>query len=526
MRKAAHGLGIVLALCLLLFGAFLASAQEVTPAPTEAAAEATAEAPVDATPEVTETPITDLTYNRPVVGRIDNVSPSQDWPLSLDSADRLTIIVERLDGNLIPNVVLLNAAGSETGSRRGAEPNGATTIIDAFAVPEAGDYTVRVERDRGANGQTQGRYQLTVIQVAAAFDAAANADVVGPIEPDEPVESVITADHWYHRYTYRATATDSIVIVAERTGGNLEPLVHILNPDGSPLTSGYVGGSGDLAATNRVNLPAPGDYTIVVTRGDEFNDRTQGSYVLTLRLIGSGVGSPALAGVAGDVTYGEAVDGEITPARWYEDWTLTVNAADTITMRVQRADDANLQPEVALLGGSGQEIVRGYTSNTGDSAEIVGRTLDGPGEYTLRVSRSGGQTGESAGVYTLIVELIGSGASSPALQGTTGTVVLGQTVEGEVTNERWADSWVFNATAGERVQVTVERTGGTLIPRLQMRDRNGQPLSDAYAGETGDIATLQYTSPSTGEFRIAVMRDRDQGGVTSGAYELTVAPVE
>lgn len=537
IHNATRRLAATWLICASLAGAAAVAAQEPTatplpvkatlPAPSEITPEETPQVEIEATPEaLAETPLGDLSYNTPVIGRIGGTTIEQDWPLPLTSADRVTIEVTRLDGNLLPDIFLLDANGDQIGSSYGPEDDGATALLENITLNEAGDYTVRVSRERGADGLTEGFYQLTVIPLAVGLEAEANSGIVGEIEIDEPVEGTLTAEHWYHRYTLNATAADTIRVVAERTGGSLEPLVHVLSADGSILTTGYTQNTGDIASTNRVDLSDAGEYTIVVTRASEFSGNTLGSYRLTVELIGSGEGSPNLAGTAGDVVYGEALEGAITPARWYEDWTLTAEAGDTIRIHVQRADDANLQPEVMLLGGSGQELTRGYTENTGDHASIDRRTLDGPGEYTVRVSRRGGQTGETTGAYTLVVELIGSGEGSAALQGTTGAVAVGDTVKGEVTNERWADSWSFSADEDEPVEIVVERASGTLIPRLQIRDRNGQPLSDAYPEPTRDRAIRQFYPPSSGEFLIVVMRDREQEGVTSGEYSLTVRPLD
>src|SRR5699024_7150823 len=101
----------------------------------------------------------------------------------------------------------------------------------------------------------------------------------------------------------------------------LEPMIYVLDSEGSSLATGYAESTGDIASTNRVNLPEAGEYTVVVTRASEFNGDTTGSYDLTVEMIGSGEGSPNLAGTAGDIVYNQPLKGTITPVRWYEDWT-------------------------------------------------------------------------------------------------------------------------------------------------------------------------------------------------------------
>ncbi|MBZ0288724.1 MAG: hypothetical protein K8I30_13990, partial [Anaerolineae bacterium] len=209
---------------------------------------------------------------------------------------------------------------------------------------------------------------------------------------------------------------------------------------------------------------------------------------------------------------------------------LTTDAPDTISLTVTSdaaTSDAagNLQPEVILLGGSGQELTHGYTGNDGASATIQRYTLATAGTYTVRVSRASGKTGLSSGPYTLTVTLEGSGEGSAKLASITGTVMSGTAVDGEVTNERWADSWTYQGQAGEAIDVLVERTDGTLIPLVAILDANGQPLTSAYYEPTWDRATINnYTLPGAGEYKIVVSRDGDQNGYTSGGYSLLVRP--
>lgn len=541
MRQRTQLTSALLALCLALPGAPLTLAQDATPeatpdtpvkatpAPAEATLEALLEVTAEAPVEITETPISDLRYDTAVIGRLNSATPAQDWPLPLESADRLRIVVERLDGNLLPSIVLLDAAGQEIGNSYGSEEDGATATIDNITLAEAGTWTVRVEREDGPEGLSQGLYRLTVVPLAAAEDAAANQAIVGPVEIGEPIEATISAGHWSQRYTYTAEAADAIRVIAERTHGTLQPQIEILDASGSSLANGYTENSGDLAIADRVSLPSAGEYTLIVSRSQGFNGATEGGYRLTVEMIGSGEGSPNLAGVAGDIRYDEAITGEITPERWYEDWTLTAEAADTLTVTVERIDapDAgNLIPEVILLGGSGQEVMHGYAESADDRAVIRSRQLDSAGTYTVRVTREQEQTGTTAGQYRLVVSLVGAGEGSASLSGTNGALVLGEPVTGEVTPGRWADTWTFEATAEQQAVVTVKRASGTLIPVIEIRDGNGQRMSSGYYNDTRDAASVQYYFPTSGTYQIVVSRDRDQNGVTTGTYTLRIDPTE
>jgi hypothetical protein len=102
-------------------------------------------------------------------------------------------------------------------------------------------------------------------------------------------------------------------------------------------------------------------------------------------------------------------------------------------------------------------------------------------------------------------------------------VAVGVPVDGEITNVHWANAWDFNADAEQRVDIHVVRTGGTLVPRIDIQDANGQSLYAAYPNQTRDSAEIiGYSFPSTGVYRIVVLREGEQAGYTTGGYQLSV----
>lgn len=471
---------------------------------------------------------TNLTYNSPVQGVIDNANFSQVWTLQTASADRLSIIVERADGNLVPTVDLLDPNGQVL-RNSGADETAAKAIIENYTLPAGGTFQVRVGRDRGETGTTTGGYSLTVIPLGTAADNPNNTLVIDTIQYDTPVRGELSATQWVSLYTLNAPAPDMIQVQVQRVSGNLMPEVDVRDVNGTSVGYGYLDNSGTFAQTNLISLASAGQYTVAVLRQRGFTGETTGGYEVTVTLVGAGDGNPSLQGAAGTVEYDTPLSGTLTSARWYEDWQLTTNAADTLTISVNRPESVedgivgNLQPEVILLGGSGQELRRGYLNNDGASASIERFQLQTPGSYTVRVVRRGDQRGVTAGAYNLMIHLVGVGEGSPNLASVTGTIEKGTPVTGEITPARWADSWTYEATKDERVTITVTRTDGTLIPVLEVRDINGQTVRSAYSEASRDMALLtNYAFPGTGTYRIVVLRDRDKNGVTTGTYRLEI----
>jgi hypothetical protein len=463
-----------------------------------------------------------LTYTIPAQGEITNDTVSQTWTLQTASADRITIHVERTSGNLIPELSLLDSNSQQITSSYG-DYTYDTADIEDYTLPAGGTYQVLVQRKDADTGVTTGQYSIVVTPSATADDNPNNTSIVGEITPDQPVTGEITGAHWYQRYTYNAQGADVIQLTAKRTDGTLFPQVEVLDANGSNLNIGYTDNTGETASIDRLELPGPGAYTVAMTRNSDFTGYTVGTYELDLTLIGAGEESPLLSGSMGDVAYDNALTGDIG-ARWYEDWNLVTQAGDTLTISATRTS-GNLQPEVILLGGSGQEISHAYVDRTGDGASIDRYQLNGPGTYTVRVSRSNGKGGVTTGGYSLMVSLDGAGDGSASLQGTTGDIQQGTPVDGQITAARWADTWTYTGTKGVVLDITAKRTEGTLVPHVEIRDSNGQTLNSAYPDAAMDTAELTgYALPGDGQYQIVVYRDGEQGGWTTGAYTLTVKP--
>jgi hypothetical protein len=513
MMKRSQNYAICLSLLLTLLFSAATWAQEATE---EATAETTSQS-------------TNLTYNSPVQGAIDNVNFTQIWTLQTASADRLSIMVERTDGNLIPTLDLLDPNSQVLQSSYGADETASKAIIANFTLPAGGTFQLQVGRDGGETGTTTGTYSLTVLPLGTAVDNPNNTLVIDTIQYDTPARGEISATQWISLYTLNAPASDIIQVRAERVSGTLMPEIDVRDVNGSSIGYGYLDNSGTFAETNPISLTSPGQYTIAVMRQRGFTGDTVGAYEIAVKLLGAGESSASLQGAAGTVEYDTPLTGTLSDARWYEDWQLTTEAGDTLTITVERPESVedgvvgNLQPEVILLGGSGQELQRGYLNNDGASAVIDRLQLDTRGSYTVRVVRSGDQRGATAGAYNLMVHLVGSGEGSPNLESVTGTIEKGTPVTGEITPARWADSWTYEATKDEQVDIKVTRLDGTLIPLLDIQDINGQSVRSAYFEASRDRAFLTgYTFPGTGTYRIVVLRERDQSGLTTGTYSLAI----
>lgn len=466
-----------------------------------------------------------LVYGEPVEGVIDNQIFTQAWSLESQAADRVQVRVERLDGNLIPDVSLQDLSGNSL-SRSGADDTRAVATIRDYKLPGPGNYQVVVGRDRGETGETSGAYRLTVEALGLGVEHPHNTTIVDVVEYDTSVSGEITPEHWQHVYTLTGQTGDIVRITATRESGTLQPRVELQDVNGETLATGYADELGVTAAFNSYELKADGQFRVLVYRDRGIDGGTAGEYTLTARLLGAGEDSASLSAPPTPLEdYDEVQQGTITHARWYEDWQFTALASDLITITVTRLPGADntLRPQVLVLGGAGQELRRGSVDLSGATAVIDRYKLSTPGAYTVRVLRERGKPGVTTGQYELRVDLLGSGEGSPILAPITGAVENGVPAEGEITHARWADSWTYAGQAGDRLDIVATRTDGTLVPRIEILDANQQSLRSGQVAATGDMASLlQYELPTSAEYYIVVSRDRGQDGATMGAYSLMI----
>jgi hypothetical protein len=464
-----------------------------------------------------------LAYDTPSTGEINGDNIVQTWSFSSEGADRIRIDVERISGDLLPEVIL-RAAGGEQIAVAGTDATGARASIERADLPRAGAYEVLVQRYDGAAGMTTGMYSIEVTLLGVSAEHPTNEAVVAELVSQRPTEGEIRSDHWLHLYTYTAPAADVIAVEARRLSGGLAPYFEIWDDTGAVLATGWTRGGYDYAVVDSIELPGAGVYTIALMRAGALDGGSSGRYALELTLLGAGDGSALLAqNPAQIVDYNTPVQGAIS-ARWHEDWAFNATSADTVTFSVTSLGvigegDGNLLPEVLLFDVAGEEIAHGWPTSDGISATISRFQLPSAGEYRVRVTRSSYKTGGTEGGYRLTATLHGLGADNAALRQTTGSLQLGVATTGEI-GARWEQRWQFDGRASLPVIITVTRLEGTLYPVLEILNENGEVLTGSWYDATRTMTRVEFTPPADGSYIIRVLREGDQNGWTVGSYRL------
>ena len=462
-----------------------------------------------------------VTYDTPVESQLSDATSSENWTFTAQAKDRISIVVERTGGTLVPRVELHDSNNQRIAGADN-DDTGATATVTYFDLPGAGTFTVFVSRWQDQNGKTEGNYKLTVALLGTAEDSPALKLNPQPVELDKPVTGELTNVQWKQGWSFNSTAKDVVTITATRTDGTLRPQLDLLDTSGNSVTQGYVSQSGDFAQITHFHLPGPGQYTVVVLRESKRDGRTAGKYSLKVGLDGAGPERPELAKPQGPVTNDATVNGTLTNAKWIDVWTLEAQAKDNLRITATRVD-GNLMPVVYLFGANNQEMQRGYVGPEGNSAQFD-VTLPGPGKYEVRIGRAENENGVTTGKYELTVALRGAGDDTAAFKTIAGEVQMGTPAKGTLTNAKWQDSWTFNAQSADPVNIVVKRTSGTLVPYIRILGANQQEITSASADTTNAQAGInQLRLPGPGQYTIIVYRYNGSRGATTGGYELSVA---
>ncbi len=494
--------------------------------------------------EVSPTPAAQpeaLTAGSTVVGTLNAGQPALDYPLSLAAGETVTITMERMSGDLDPLLVLLDPEGVELARNDDAVPQAGDSDLNAqiagFSAPRSGTYTVRATRFFEQEGLTGGDFRLSVIAGTPTPAATPIPAVeVMPIAVGEALTGALDNTRYAASYALTLQAGQTIAISMERLSGDLDPYLLLYGPDGAEVAANDdavvpFGGIPVNARIDRFTAPISGQYTIQATRFGVENGASSGEYRLSVT-----ESQAALAPGAGTLRVGDTVEDAITDARPVIEYTIQLEAGQTITVTMEALDGV-LDPYLVLLDASGRELANNDDAATqvGTStynAQIAGFSAPTDGFYTIRATRFGETVGTTTGPYRLSVSAGGpAGGPPPATQVVDGgTLAVGTKVSGEIGGDTYAVDYTIVLNAGQTIAVTMEAESGDLDPMIVIYDPAGGLAAyndDAVSPVGGNRFNAQitgYTAPTGGAYIIRATRFNMDTGTTSGTFVISVAP--
>lgn len=162
---------------------------------------------------------------------------------------------------------------------------GQNAKIDGFLIPADGTYYIVATRLDREQGTTRGSYKLELQSLGNAFDGV--PDGLQRITYGTTITGRVDRITPEVMFAFYGEAGDAVTASLNRSDGDLDPVIQILNENQSVVTQDDDNGEGQNARIARYVLPRSGIYYIRATRfsGTDGNPDTEGSFILVLARI-------------------------------------------------------------------------------------------------------------------------------------------------------------------------------------------------------------------------------------------------
>lgn len=381
-------------------------------------------------------------------------------------------------------------------------------------------------------------FSVSAANLAQGEDGENNlCDQFPTITYDSEHAGTITNETSATGFCFEAEAGDQLSVAMERTSGDLDPLLILLNAEtNETLASNDDRAQGERDARVTYTTFVAGTYAIIATRYQAEAGSTTGEFRLTLT---RGIDDDARAAATGDgtceannftvVNEGEAVTGRVddgTPAVtfcFYAEAGETVNFQTSVT-------EGDLRPVQVLLDPfSGQTLATSVADEDGQGT-VLQHTAEQTGALLIGVARFDGDTGTTSGAFALRLTREGAadedanGANAPSAElcADAETITYGETLMGTIDDANTDQGYCFVGQAGANVSITMSGAANGLDTFLALLDAETGDTVDVNDDSNGTDSALNVTLPADGDYLIVATRYQGAQGTTSGAFELSL----
>ncbi|MCL4877401.1 MAG: pre-peptidase C-terminal domain-containing protein [Anaerolineae bacterium] len=354
-------------------------------------------------------------------------------------------------------------------------------LIDAVQLPADGTYTIAV---MGFNSDDAGPFTIIFSELGLSL-----TPVNQSISYGETIEGFLPAGQTA-TYTFTANAGD---IISVEVTSSFDAFVQVLDSAGSVIAEDDDSGGNLQPFINRVELPAAGNYQIVLSG---FGPDANGNYSLVLT-------SSSPVAEVGSITYGETVEGTLVGGTTTS-YTFEGSANEVITVEVGTPFDAYLE-----LQNANGELLTADDDSGGDlQPAIINFTLPETGTYRLVLS---GFSAFDEGPFSMTLSL-----GETVISGGGTTISYGETIETTLENGGKPE-FNFTGTQGDVVTISINAPFDGL---MELYDESGTLVaSDDDSGGDLNPKIENFTLPSSGVYTITISAF---GGNASGSFTITL----
>jgi len=341
---------------------------------------------------------TALQYGDSVVGELSGEQFQQVYVFRANRGDIIQITMQRISGNVDSLLILADSQGNVlTVNDEDAEsPGSYDAAIRDFRITKTGNYMLIATRFGREAGESRGGFSLALDRLPPESLGKVPQKAV-LIDYGSKSTGSISSDNLLQFYLIEARKGDVLTISAERTKGNLDPILTLYTEDLKELATNDSGQRGQSARISAFAVPADGFYILLVTRFNRDTGITAGDYTLTLTGRTSvTVGADGKATLA----YNTVATAIIDDGNVAQQYTFSGTAGDVVTITMDVVS-GNLIGQLLLIDPNKKQVALD-DPGAGD-AKLVRLRLQSTGDYTIIATRRGREKGTSRGTYRLML---------------------------------------------------------------------------------------------------------------------------
>ncbi len=341
---------------------------------------------------------TELQYGDSVVSELNTGQFQQVYVFRANRGDIIQVTMQRISGNVDPLLILADSQGSVlmVNDEDADSPGTLDAAIRDFRITKTGNYMLIATRFGREAGESRGGFSLTLDRLPPESLGKVPQKAI-LIDYGSKSTGSISSDNLLRFYLIEARKGDVLTINAERTKGNLDPILTLYTNNLKELASNDSGQRGQSARISAFIVPADGFYILLVTRFNRDTGITAGDYTLTL--IGRTsvtVGADGKAALA----YNTVATAIIDDTNVAQQYTFSGVAGDVVTVTLDVVS-GNLLGQLLLIDPNKKQVA--LDDPGAGNAKLVKLKLQSTGDYTIIATRRGREKGTSRGTYRLML---------------------------------------------------------------------------------------------------------------------------
>ena len=428
----------------------------------------------------------DISSGEPVNGRLE-ATINDVWTFTNSGPTYATITLRPETNNLDLTLAIIDPAG-QTVTRIDHGYAGDIETATDLLLTDNGRYHIEVSEFFSESG----RYVLDL-----ALSTAPNFNSGGQISAGQNIQSELPPNgQHYWRFTGTAGTLVSIVVTPDE---RFDALLNLYGPDGRQLAALDEGFSGDSEVISGFELPADGEYTILV---QSFAGNS-GPYTLSLD---EGGESTANFYDAGDLVYGDLRQENLRSHEAHA-WFFSGRSGDMVMIEVKPLNPT-LDLELWLLDEA-IDRVASQDNFLQNENELIDVTLPRDGQYLILVRDFNGAPGNYE------IRLSALPVATPVAMG---VLTFDSPVSG-VLEPKQSIVYYFDGVQNETIRLDLATETTTSDFALTLLAPNGRAYLRVDDGQAGQPESYTLTLPENGRWGVILSEFFDEGG----SYTLSVS---